>query len=131
MASSLKRGSDQQGEGEVVVDVASGLLGGHAGHGVADGDALVEGGEDAELDPAAQGGLADEEAGQRAGGVEVVVGEHADGFELGGFEHVGFVHLCRIRHRKAYADPATMPIPGPGAPPGGCPAGSGWRKVSA
>jgi hypothetical protein len=36
-------------------------------------------------------GLADEQAGQRAGGVEVVVGEHADGFELGGFEHVGFV----------------------------------------
>ena len=51
------------GELEMVADVAGGLLAGHAGHGVADGDPLVEGGEDAELDPAAQGGLADEQAG--------------------------------------------------------------------
>src|SRR5487761_1407421 len=38
-------------EVQVVGDVAGGLLAGHAGHGEADGDALVEGGEDAELDP--------------------------------------------------------------------------------
>ena len=50
------------GELEVVVDVAGGLLGCHAGHGVVDGDVLVEGGEDVELDLAAQGGLADEQA---------------------------------------------------------------------
>ena len=38
-----------------------------------------------------RGGLADEQAGQRAAGVEVVVGEHADGLQLGRFEHVRLV----------------------------------------
>ena len=91
VASSLNSGPDRPASCEVVGDVAGGLLAGHAGHGVADGDALVEGGEDAEFDPPPQGGLADEQAGERAAGVEVVVGEHADGLELGGFEHVCLV----------------------------------------
>ena len=52
---------------------------------------MVEWGEDAEFDPPPQGGLADEQAGQRAAGVQAVVGEHADGFELGGSEHVRLV----------------------------------------
>jgi hypothetical protein len=58
---------------------------------VADGDALVQGGDLAELEASSQGGLADEEAGERGRGVHVVVGEHADAFELGGVEHVGLV----------------------------------------
>ena len=41
--------------------------------------------------PSAQGGLADEQAGERAGGVHVVVGQHADRFELGVIEQVGLV----------------------------------------
>ncbi len=43
-------------EGEVVGDVAGGLGGGHGGHGVAQADPLVEGGQDGELHGAAQGG---------------------------------------------------------------------------
>src|SRR5258708_7109398 len=79
------------GEGEVVAQVAGGFLQGHAGHVVADGDALVEGGEDTELDFPPEGGLADEQAGEQGGGVHVVVGEHADAFQLVVFEQVGFV----------------------------------------
>ena len=55
--------SDAAGEGDVVAQVAAGLLGGHGGHGVAQPDALVEGGEDAEFHPPPQGGLADQQAG--------------------------------------------------------------------
>src|SRR5262249_43220891 len=58
---------------------------------VANGDALVEGGEDAEFDPSAQGGLPDQEGGCRRAGVHVVVGEHPDGLEAGVVEQVGFV----------------------------------------
>jgi hypothetical protein len=36
---------------------------------IADGDPLVEGGELAEFEPAPQGGLADEQAGEHGGGV--------------------------------------------------------------
>ena len=91
MASSENRVSAAAGEVEVVAEVAAGLLAGHGGHGVAQRDALVEGGEDAEFDPPSQGGLADQQAGEGAGGVHVVVGEHADRFELGVVEQVGFV----------------------------------------
>src|SRR6516162_5875478 len=52
------------GELEVVGDVAGGLLPGHGGHGVAEGDALLECGQDSEFHGAAQGGLAYEQAGQ-------------------------------------------------------------------
>ena len=83
--------SEQAGQGEVVAQVAAGFLQGHAGHVVADGDALVEGGELAELEPAPQGGLADEQAGEDGGGVHGVVGEHAHGLKLIGLEEVGFV----------------------------------------
>ena len=47
-------------EGEVVFEVAGGFGWGHRVQGVAQCDALVEGGEDAESDLAAEGGLADE-----------------------------------------------------------------------
>ena len=60
-----EQGVGASGEGQVVAQVAGGLLAGHAGHVVADGDALVEGGELAEFEPSAQGGLADEQAGER------------------------------------------------------------------
>src|SRR5581483_3495946 len=75
-----EQGVGASGQGQVVAQVGGGLGEGHAGHVVADGDALVEGGELAELEAAAQGGLADEQGGERGGGVHVVVGEHADAF---------------------------------------------------
>src|SRR5260221_11488719 len=86
-----EQGVGPAGEGEVVLEVAGGLGDGHAGYVVADGDALVEGGELAELQPAPQGGLADEQAGEHRGGVHGVVGEHAHGLELVGLGGVGFV----------------------------------------
>ena len=51
------------GEFDVVVDVAAGFVAGHGFHDVAHGDALVERGEHPEFDHAAEGGLADEQAG--------------------------------------------------------------------
>ena len=50
---------------EVVADVAGGLVGGHALHLVADGDPLVEGGQDAELDVVPERRLADEDGRER------------------------------------------------------------------
>src|SRR5919204_125247 len=52
------------GELEVVADVADGLLQVHAVQVVAQGDALVQGGQGAELEPAAQGGLAQQQTGK-------------------------------------------------------------------
>src|SRR5919198_98819 len=75
----------------LVAQVVGGLLQGHAGHVVADGDALVERGELAELEPAPQRGLSDQQAGEWGGGVHVVVGEHADAVELVVGEQVAFV----------------------------------------
>ena len=60
-----EQGVGAAGEGEMVGDVAGGLGQVHAGQGVAQGDALVEGGEGAELDAAAEGGLAHEQARER------------------------------------------------------------------
>jgi hypothetical protein len=57
-----EQGVGSSGKGEGAAQVANGFLRCHAGHVVADGDALVERGELAELEPAAQGGLADEQA---------------------------------------------------------------------
>ena len=65
VASSLNRVSAAADEFEVVGEVAGGLGVGHPGHRVAQRDPLVQGGEGAELDPAPQGGLADEQAGER------------------------------------------------------------------
>jgi hypothetical protein len=53
MASSEYRSLSRPGEAQVVADVAAGLVRGHAGHLVADGDALVEG----YLEPSRQLGL--------------------------------------------------------------------------
>ena len=64
-ASSENRVSERPASFEVVADVARGLGVGHAGHGVAQRDPLVEGGEGAEADPSAQCRLADEQAGER------------------------------------------------------------------
>ena len=91
MASSENRSSAAAGELQVVADVAAGFGVGHAGHLVADGDPLVQGGQHAELDHPAQGGLADQDGGERGAAVHVVVGEHADRFELVVVQEVGFV----------------------------------------
>ena len=63
----------------------------HAGEGVAQCDALVEGGEGAEFHPPSQGGLTDEQAGEGAAAVHVAVGEKPQFFELVGVEEVGLV----------------------------------------
>src|SRR6266581_9584891 len=86
-----EQGVGAAGEAEVVGDVPAGLLGGHGGHGVAQGDPLVQGGQDAEAEHAAQGGLADEQAGQRAGSVHVGVGQDPDGLKLVVAEQVRLV----------------------------------------
>ena len=79
------------GELEVVADVAAGFLGGHRRHRVAQRDPLLQGGEDGEFHGAAQGGLADEQAGERGVGVHVVVGQHPDRLELLVAQQVGLV----------------------------------------
>ena len=81
-ASSLNSGSDRPGELEVVGDVPAGLVGCQGGHGVAQGDPLVQGGQHAEAEHPAQGGLAEEQAGQRAGRVHLGVRQDPDGLEL-------------------------------------------------
>jgi hypothetical protein len=62
-----------------------------AGHCVVERDALVEGGERAELDVPAQGGLAGEQSGHRACRILVGVGEQPHRLELVGVQEVGFV----------------------------------------
>src|SRR4029077_19026365 len=47
--------------------------------------------QDGEFHLAAQGGLADEQAGERGVGVHAVVGQHPDGLELVVGQQVGFV----------------------------------------
>ena len=61
------------GQRQVVTQVAAGLLVGHGRHRVAQPDALVERGEHAEFHPPPQGGLADEQARERARRVEIMV----------------------------------------------------------
>src|SRR5262249_19474871 len=73
-----EQGVGAAGEGGVVVDVCLGFGGVHAGHGVAEGDPLVQGGHVTEFEPAAGGGLAEQEAGQGAGGGQLVVGENPE-----------------------------------------------------
>jgi len=53
---------------EVVGEVVAGLGFGHAGQCVAQRDPLVEGGEGAEFQPPAQGGLAEQQPGKRGDG---------------------------------------------------------------
>jgi len=52
---------------------------------------LFERGELSEFDALAEGGLADEEAGEQGAGVHVGVGEEPEFFELAVLEEVGFV----------------------------------------
>src|SRR6266508_5712138 len=63
------------GKLQVVGQVGGGLAKVHGGDGVAGGDALVERGGHAKAQLAGKGGLADEDAGKRAGGVHVGVGQ--------------------------------------------------------
>src|SRR6266511_4642717 len=65
------------GQVQVVGQVGGGVGQVHGRQGVAGGDALVEGGEDAEAELAGQGGLAEEDAGEGALGVHVGVGQQA------------------------------------------------------
>ena len=70
------------GEAGVMLQVTGCLLQGHRLHGVADGDPLVERGEDAEFHVLPQLRLAGEHGRQRRGGIEVGIGEHPDGLQL-------------------------------------------------
>ena len=91
----------------MVGDVAAGLGGGHAGHGVAQRGPLLERGQDGEFHGAPQGRLADEQAGQRGVLVHGLVGQHPDGFELlvgraGALRRSsgpGCVRVLRVRRR--------------------------------
>ena len=67
-------------------------------------------GEHAEADHPPQGGLADQHAGQRAGGVHLVVGEHPHGLQLVGLEQVALV--------DQHGDAAALVVLG-GEQPGG------------
>ena len=75
----------------VMADVAAGLRVGHGRHGVAQPDALIERGEHAESQPLPQGGLADEQARERARESMSWLVKQPDRFELVIVEQVGFV----------------------------------------
>ena len=77
-----EKGVGPAGDFQVVGEVAGGVLGCHAGEGVADADPLVQGGEHAEAEPVPQGGLPDQQSGERRPGVHVVVRHHPDRFQL-------------------------------------------------
>ena len=79
------------GEREVVAEVAGGFGEVHRFELVADRDALIEGGEDPHAELPGEGGLPDEEPGERGGGVHVGVRQQSELFELFGGEQVGFV----------------------------------------
>jgi hypothetical protein len=87
----VEHGVGAAGELQVMLDIGDGLAQVHAVEVVAQRDALVEGGQGAHLDAAAQGGLAQQQAGKRRAGVHLMVGEHADLLELLGVEQVGLV----------------------------------------
>ena len=84
-------GVGSSGDLHVVGDVVAGLLGRHCRHRVAQRDALFEGCEGTHAHLAAQGGLADQQAGKRGCAVHFVVGQHSDCFELAVVEQVGLV----------------------------------------
>src|SRR6266508_4442128 len=86
-----EQGVAAAGELEVVLDVGHGLREVHAVQVEPQGHALVEGGQGADLQPPPQGGLAQQQAGERGVGVHVVVGEHADLLQLLGGQQVGLV----------------------------------------
>lgn len=90
------------GRRQVVAQVAAGLGVGHGWHCVAQPDALVERGEHAEFHPPPQGGLADEQTGERAGGVEVMTCQEPQRFQLVVAEQVRFVDFSD-RRRPDYA----------------------------
>jgi hypothetical protein len=87
-----EQGVGSSGQGKVVAQVAGGLLGGHGWHGVAQSDSLIQCCEGAKFYALPQGRLPDEQAGEGAVGVHVVVGQHADRLELGVIEQVCFVN---------------------------------------
>jgi hypothetical protein len=75
----------------VVADVVSGLVVGHAGHVVADADALIEGRQYAVADLVGEVGLAEQDGGERRSGIELVVGHEPDRVESTVVEDVAFV----------------------------------------
>src|SRR5450756_2120500 len=90
-ASDTQPGPASDGTGEVVGEVVPGLGFGHAGQGAAQRDPLVEGGEGAEFDPPTQGGLAEQQPGERGDAVHLAVGEQPELFELVGGKQMRLV----------------------------------------
>jgi hypothetical protein len=91
-----EQGVGPAGDFEVVVEVAGGVLRGHPGQGVADGDPLVQRRQDTEAEPVPQGGLSDQQRCERRPGVHLMIRE-----------------LCRTRHNSrstesGYAERATV-----------------------
>src|SRR6266702_1749613 len=69
---------------EVAADVPAGFRRAERGCGdvVAELDALVQGGHVADAEPAPQGGLADQQDGQRGPGIKIAIGQHSHGVQL-------------------------------------------------
>jgi len=70
------------GQLQVVTQIAAGICVGHGRHGVSESDALVERCEHAEFHPSPQGGLADEQARERARRVEVMICQEPQRLQL-------------------------------------------------
>ena len=123
-ASSLNSGSERP-RSEVVGDVPAGLVGCQGGHGVAQGDPLVQGGQHAEAEHPAQGGLAEEQAGQRAGRVHLGVRQDPDGLELVVGQEISLVEdqqrdtaaLVMLGGEQPAAWAARVAVPWAGRPP--------------
>ena len=87
---------------QVVVEVSGGFLAGHAGHGAAHGDALLERGQNPQLHLGGERGLAEKYCGERGFGVEPMIGEQPQRFQRGVVEQVGFLDFSD-RRRPDYA----------------------------
>jgi len=94
-------------QGQVVAEVAGRLGQVHGPQAEAGGDALVEGGEHAHAQVAAEHGLADEDAGEGAGRVHVGVGEQAQLLELGGGEQMGLAITSTTRRWRSASSAAS------------------------
>ena len=84
----------------MVTEVVGRLAEVHGLEGVAGGDALIESGEDSHPQRPGQGGLTNKQASEGALGIELGVRQETQFFELFGGQEMGFVDLCRRRHRS-------------------------------
>jgi len=86
-----EKGFVAAGQRQVVAQVRGGLGEVHRLDGEPGGDPLVQSGEHAHPQLPVQGGLADQDPGERAGAVHLHVGHQPELFQLGGIEQVRLV----------------------------------------